>query len=290
MSKEGGGGVEHKQEASAPRRGFEEGRESGTTTATSASRIAPPHKASAHTQPTEGASSETAAKAVASQPYTSEEIQEVEPSAGHGPRQVIAVSASKGPAAFFNLARKFLVTDEVCDLSALEGAIVSAVDAAHLLERSKLATIMRIQTSYVAVEPKRKKVGSGPQHGADVGEASIGASELGVSQEVFQPPHQQMSLGAEWHQPQHMMLPTGQLAPQYPLPQTDPPIEALSRTRRTHHSRTRGSPLRRARIIITVKRTEAYKNWLDENPLQAMDEDAEPEESIRRQQEARKGS
>ena len=59
------------------------------------------------------------------------------------PRQVIAVSASRGPAAFFNLARKFLVTDEMCDLSALEGAIVSAVDAAHLLERSKLATIER---------------------------------------------------------------------------------------------------------------------------------------------------
>ena len=59
------------------------------------------------------------------------------------PRQVIAVSASKGPAAFFNLARKFLVTDEMCDLSALEGAIVSAADAAHLLERSQLATIVR---------------------------------------------------------------------------------------------------------------------------------------------------
>ena len=59
------------------------------------------------------------------------------------PRQVIAVSANKGPTAFFNLARKFLVTDEVCDLSALEGAIVSAADAAHLLVRSKLATIIR---------------------------------------------------------------------------------------------------------------------------------------------------
>ena len=58
-------------------------------------------------------------------------------------RQVIAVSASKGPAAFFNLARKFLITDEAVDLSALEGAIVSAVDAAHLLERSKLASIVR---------------------------------------------------------------------------------------------------------------------------------------------------
>mmetsp|Transcript_12435 Transcript_12435/g.23330 ORF Transcript_12435/g.23330 Transcript_12435/m.23330 type:complete len:138 (+) Transcript_12435:415-828(+) len=58
-------------------------------------------------------------------------------------RQVIAVSASKNPAAFFNLARRFLVSDEYCDLSALEGAIVSAVDAAHLLERSKLAKIVR---------------------------------------------------------------------------------------------------------------------------------------------------
>jgi hypothetical protein len=58
-------------------------------------------------------------------------------------RQVIAVSVSKGPSAFFNLARKFLVTDEECDLSALEGAIVSAVDAAHLLERSQIARISR---------------------------------------------------------------------------------------------------------------------------------------------------
>lgn len=59
------------------------------------------------------------------------------------PRQVIAVSANRGPTAFFNLAKRFLITDEMCDLSALEGAIVAAVDAAHLLERSKLATIVR---------------------------------------------------------------------------------------------------------------------------------------------------
>jgi hypothetical protein len=72
--------------------------------------------------------------------HTSPSTQET---SGQRPRQVIAVSASKGPAAFFNLARKFLVTDEMCDLSALEGAIVSAVDAAHLLERSKLASIVR---------------------------------------------------------------------------------------------------------------------------------------------------
>jgi hypothetical protein len=64
-------------------------------------------------------------------------------SSSSAPRQVIAVSASKKPAAFFNLAKKFLVTDEECDLSALEGAILAAVDAALLLERSKYAKIIR---------------------------------------------------------------------------------------------------------------------------------------------------
>ena len=33
-------------------------------------------------------------------------------------------------------------------------------------------------------------------------------------------------------------------------------------------SRAKGSPLKRARIIITVKRTPEYKRWLDENPSQ----------------------
>jgi hypothetical protein len=131
------------------------------------------------------------------------------------PRQVIAVSASKGPAAFFNLARKFLVTDEMCDLSALEGAIVSAVDAAHLLERSQLATIVRyvvrrrcdcssqlrrpefifrlrfcftcvvrVHTSYVTVEPKRRKLTSqqGEQEDEDgSSQGGTGSSQQGSS-------------------------------------------------------------------------------------------------------------
>jgi hypothetical protein len=41
-----------------------------------------------------------------------------------------------------------------------------------------------------------------------------------------------------------------------------------------HHAATSrpaaGRELRRARIIITVKRTENYKQWLEENPLQEM--------------------
>jgi len=31
-----------------------------------------------------------------------------------------------------------------------------------------------------------------------------------------------------------------------------------------------GRELRRARIVITVKRTSEYKKWLEENPLQAI--------------------
>lgn len=33
---------------------------------------------------------------------------------------------------------------------------------------------------------------------------------------------------------------------------------------------TGGRELRRARIVITVRRTESYKQWLQENPLQAI--------------------
>eukprot|EP00545_Synedropsis_sp_CCMP1620_P010172 CAMPEP_0119010922 /NCGR_PEP_ID=MMETSP1176-20130426/5343_1 /TAXON_ID=265551 /ORGANISM="Synedropsis recta cf, Strain CCMP1620" /LENGTH=188 /DNA_ID=CAMNT_0006963671 /DNA_START=338 /DNA_END=901 /DNA_ORIENTATION=+ len=139
------------------------------------------------------------------------------------PRQVIAVSASKGPAAFFNLARKFLVTDEYCDLSALEGAIVAAVDAAHLLERSKLASIVRVTTSYVTVEPKRKKQqqqqGAPPEQG---GEAASNVASL--------------------------------------------PPASEEQERRSNTTRE----LRRARIVITVRRTQSYKAWLEENPLQAV--------------------
>lgn len=41
-----------------------------------------------------------------------------------------------------------------------------------------------------------------------------------------------------------------------------------------------GRELRRARIVVTVRRTESYKRWLEENPLQAIiasevDEDEE---------------
>lgn len=149
-------------------------------------------------------------------------------------RQVIAVSASKNPAAFFNLARRFLVTDEYCDLSALEGAIVSAVDAAHLLERSKLANIVRIQTSYVTVEPRKKTTG----YVSDVAPTS-----------AIDPHTLHIPPSAQLHPPVHY-------PPDVPHGEKKP------------HQGKKGNPLRRSRIIITVKRTEDYKAWLEENDVE----------------------
>ncbi|GFH47540.1 hypothetical protein CTEN210_04015 [Chaetoceros tenuissimus] len=145
-------------------------------------------------------------------------------------RQVIAVSASKNPAAFFNLARRFLMTDEYCDLSALEGAIVSAVDAAHLLERSKLATIVRVQTSYVSVELKKKT--SNPKI------ANPALDSVLFSPQKTSPRENEMD--------------------------QKPP-----------HQGKRNTPVRRARIIITVRRTDDYKKWLEENDAHALTEESE---------------
>lgn len=189
-----------------------------------------------------------------------EQISQHNPQHQSGYHQVIAVSASKGPAAFFNLARKFLATDDVCDLSALEGAIVSAVDAAHLLERSKIADIVRyavniyfefllflflclhdvisfkffflhacchrIQTSYVPVEPKRKS-----QQEATHVITKTATAEATIAQSEYQFDDQ---------------LGTG--------------------SPKKVHLGKKGAPLRRSRIIITVKRTDDYRQWLEDNP------------------------
>ena len=74
--------------------------------------------------------------------------------------------------------------------------------------------ITRVTTSYVTVEPKRKKQQSGETESSQVAS----------------------------------------------LPPSSEEQERRSSTRE----------LRRARIVITVRRTESYKAWLDENPLQAV--------------------
>lgn len=41
------------------------------------------------------------------------------------------------------------------------------------------------------------------------------------------------------------------------------------------HQGKRNTPVRRARIIITVRRTEDYKKWLEENDAHALTEESE---------------
>jgi hypothetical protein len=176
---------------------------------------------------------------------------------------------SKGPSAFFNLARKFLVTDEECDLSALEGAIVSAVDAAHLLERSKIATIVRIQTSYVAVEPKKKKE-QGPGSTVSFSEEVEGSSQQEqrestepAAASMMSPPRQSRALDTLAAAAEQGRAKLDQSASAATVASS-----VSSPTSPCKSSKSSSGTYRRARIVITVKRTDAYKKWLEENPIQ----------------------
>lgn len=114
----------------------------------------------------------------------------------------------------------------------------------------------RVHTSYVSVEPKRKK-----QHLASP-EVSIPSEQLVVS-----------------------AAPSYATAPSYAatvagIPSSDPgsrfagqksvSVEADRQGQEKGGKASAGRELRRARIVITVQRTEGYKQWLDENPLQAI--------------------
>jgi hypothetical protein len=198
------------------------------------------------------------------------------PSVEDVPRQVIAVSVSKGPSAFFNLARKFLVTDEMCDLSALEGAIVSAVDAAHLLERSKIANIIRVQTSYVTVEPKRRRQAKPTDTASTtieertetqgMGESTVQAIMCSMTETPSTSIQPMEVTGRENLPPlDHQSVASAH--------STERSVAQSKRSQQGGRGKGLSGALRRARIIITVKRTEDYKTWLQENPLQAtMDE------------------
>jgi len=178
-------------------------------------------------------------------------------------RQVIAVSASKKPAVFFNLARKFLATDNECDLSALEGAILTAVDAAHLLERSKIAKIVRIQTSYVSVEPKRRK-NAPPMKKSGTSHYSQESAQSSVSSAMLPVTASQISPMTSLYPAQAEIIATHE----------DVASKTQDNSTRQRKNitggRVKGVPLRRARIVITVRRTQDYKKWLEETPYEAI--------------------
>jgi len=155
------------------------------------------------------------------------------------------------------------MTNDTCDLSALEGAIVSAVDAAHLLERSQLASIVRINTSYVHVDPKRRKQESQQrQDETPCSETLVATATEGITSErdniTSSRPESTGSNMIEASSSTSTITSTGLIA----TTQNERP-GGFSR------SSSGGRDLRRARILVTVRRTESYKKWLEDNPLQS---------------------
>lgn len=207
-------------------------------------------------------------------------------------RPVIAVSTMKGPAAFFNLARKFLVTYETCDLSALEGAIVSAIDAAHLLERSRLATIVRIETSYVPVEPRRKRQGAIRTRMTPVVDKHEDKHHKKKSHiarhtthdfiHTHQTPPIHSGAGAGYDASPSESLSQSQRIHDSVVPEESTPKELKPEKSKGRES-ARGKELRRARIVVTVRRTDEYRQWLEENSLHEASGDGttEPENASR---------
>jgi hypothetical protein len=100
-----------------------------------------------------------------------------------------------------------------------------------------------VQTSYVTVEPKRRRAPTSSQSGTALDTEMAGSTQ-------------------QYQQPQ-----------QYAVPGDVTSTPAISEGGGRVSA---GRELRRARIVITVKRTASYKQWLDDNPLQtitAEDED-----------------
>lgn len=128
----------------------------------------------------------------------------------------------------------------------------------------------RIHTSYVAVDPKRKRRESiseapsppldsqaSPSYPQDEAAAAHAVSPSSVQQDTViytSPPrtNDEESAAAD------------------STPSSNKDSKAQQRRRKEHYHRAKGVPLKRARIIITVKRSPEYKQWLDENPKQAI--------------------
>jgi hypothetical protein len=140
----------------------------------------------------------------------------------------------------------------------------------------------RIHTSYVNVEPKRKKSTSQP------GEQDI------VLMQPSQSPPTRLEVGGEVaatvassdsDAAGASRAPGGGLEGQSHPASTSGanPSSATMATLSSRRGSSGGRELRRARIVVTVRRTESYRRWLEENPLQAIiasEEDEEAEDTM----------
>ena len=150
----------------------------------------------------------------------------------------------------------------------------------------------RIHTSYVNVEPKRRRQASQQQQQQQQGDVSIVTTSATktednlplVREDTFSS-HQSESISLNTRHAISLSSTAAAAADAVVDPNTTSVSSTSSstggkvssiqqNTRQEGSSRNSsgvgggGRELRRARILITVKRTESYKRWLDENPLQ----------------------
>lgn len=128
---------------------------------------------------------------------------------------------------------------------------------------------LRIHTSYVSVEPKRKKQTShqGEQDVLLMQPSQSSPARLSEGGEVVATPAAAEPQAAE------AARTVGEEAEASTLPSSDAsasPSPATTAPQSSRRGSSGGRELRRARIVVTVRRTESYKRWLEENPLQAI--------------------
>lgn len=114
---------------------------------------------------------------------------------------------------------------------------------------------IRIQTSYVAVEPKKRK---------DQAHGNTAVTSEDTSTPSFAvAPSSSPSSHSHSLQTSEATAVQGQSAVDRAIGTSE-----ASMTSSQGKSRAPVGTLRRARIIITVRRTKAYEKWLEENPIQ----------------------
>jgi len=104
-------------------------------------------------------------------------------------------------------------------------------------------TLHRLQTSYVAVEPKKKK-----DRAASISDQPTSHGSLPTPAESAAPTAAAAAAA------------TSRIDRSQAVTMDSPSVPE-------HQNLSEGT-LRRSRIVITVKRTEAYVQWLKENPIQ----------------------
>ena len=154
-----------------------------------------------------------------------------------------------------------------CFSAALHDAHITDVQSTFCLSR-------RIHTSYVNVEPKRRR--QAPQQKDEMSsaittESPASASTSEDNRNIMSATNTKKSSGLALSS-----IPTSSVvdskkstnARESQQGDEEPTTTSITRNSAQYSSGSGSRELRRARILVTVKRTESYERWLEENPTQ----------------------